>query len=190
MKISTGSLMTLVLTVLTASAVLLTLENYQRAAHHTAASAEAAETPRYILRDAQWTRLNAQGTPDYVADAKVIEYFDDHSSRLQQPVVHAFGGQQSPWRVSAPAGSTLPHSRNLALTGGVVARGHWPDGEDLQINTEHLWIDQGQQVLRTDTDLIVDSASRKLSARGLIADANGKHVQLLNDVRGLYAPRS
>ena len=190
MKFSTGSLMTLVLTVLTAAAVMLTLQNYQLAAHHNAAAAEAAEVPRYVLRDAQWTRLNAQGQPDYVADAKIIQYFDDHSARMQLPVVYSFGGQQSPWRVSAPAGSTLPHSRNLALTGGVVAQGHWPDGEELRIDTEHLWIDQGLQVLRTDAGVTVDSVSRKVRARGMIADANGKRVQLLNDVHGEYAPRS
>ncbi|HVT37068.1 MAG TPA: LPS export ABC transporter periplasmic protein LptC [Nevskiaceae bacterium] len=190
LQVSTGSLMTLVLALLTAAALMLTLQNYQRAARGAAPTPESTETPRYILRSAQWTRLDAQGQPDYVADADLIEYFDDHSARLTQPVVHAFGGGNSPWRAAAPTGSTLPHSRSLALTGGVEVLGHWPDGEDVTIHTEHLWIDQAQKVLRTDAEVTVDSASRQLQARGMSADASGKRVQLLGQVRGVYAPRS
>lgn len=185
-----GSLLTLVLVMLTAGAVLLTLQNFERAGHRSAAAESPPATPRYTLKSAEWTRLDAEGQLEFVANAQLIEYFDDQSLRLQQPEVHAFGGSGSPWRLTAPEGSTPAHSRNLLLTGPVLAMGRWPDGEELGINTEHLWLDVENKVLRTDADVTLSSATRKVLASGLIADSMGQRIELLSKVRAAYAPRS
>lgn len=182
----TSTVATLSLGLLTVGAALLTLNNYQRASQHVP-TAETRQLPRYTLRDAHWTRLDAEGAPQYVAQAQSIEYYDDESARLRQPHVSAFGGSSSPWTLQAPAGSTPANSRDLRLEGGVRVHGYWADGRELNVTTPHLWLDNQQRLLRTDAEVKLESVGRQLQARGLAADADGSRIRLLDQVRGVYS---
>lgn len=185
----TATLMVLLLSALTGISVYLTLQNYQRAARNPQLADRGAQ-PRYTLHDAQWTRLGDDGQPQYVVHAVSVAYLDDQSARLTLPVIDGFGGDGSPWHLTAPAGSTLPHSRNLVLTDNVVIDGRFRDGQPLTITTPYLWVDANERVLHTDAAVVLQSAGRNIRATGLIADADGKQVRLLNQVRGEYAPPS
>lgn len=181
----TSTVATLGLVLLTAGAALLTLQNFHKAGTRSAA-ASTQELPRYTLKNAQWTRLDGNGQPEYVAQAQALEYFDDESSRMVQPRISAFGGRTSPWRLTAPEGSTQAGSRDVLLKGEVKVHGRWQDGRELTVTTPHLWLDTTRQVLRTDARVILDSAGRKMRAKGLIADSAGQEVKLLGEVQGIY----
>lgn len=184
----TSTVATAALLLLTAAAALLTLRNFQRA---ELAAADAAQTPpRYTLTQVQWTRLNESGEPEYIANARSIDYYDDHSAHLDQPDIVAFGGKGSPWRLTAPEGRTPANSRDLLLQGNVLIQGRWSNGRELTLTTPYLWVESQQKRLRTDAEVVMQGAGRKLSATGLIADSMGERVQLLGKVRGEYAPRS
>lgn len=175
------------LALLTLGAALLTLNNFQRAGQGPA-TAETQKIPRYTLRDAHWTRLDVKGQAEYVVTARTIEYFDDKSSRLVQPHVTAFGGETSPWELTAPAGSTRANSRDLLLSGNVLMHGRWRDGREMRVTTPHLWLDSSRRIVHTDTDIALEAPGRSLRARGLVADADGETVKLLGKVHGVYTP--
>lgn len=185
----TSTVATAALLLLTAAAALLTLRNFQRAG--LPQNEDAQQTPpRYTLNQVEWTRLDQNGQPEYIAQAQSIEYFDDRSAHLIQPDVIAFGGKGSPWRMTAPEGRTPANSRNILLSGNVLVAGRWSNGRELNLTTPHLWLEPGEKRLRTDAEVMLEGAGRKLRATGLIADSMGEHVQLLGKVRGEYAPRS
>lgn len=185
----TSTLATTGLVLLTAGAALLTLNNYQKAGQPKPATQDE-RVPRYVLHDAQWTRLDKSGQPEYRAQAQTLEYYDDESSRLTLPVIHAFGGKTSPWKLTAREGSTPPHSRDLLLQPNVLITGHWQDGRELSISTPKLWLDTGHKLLHTDEPVELISVGRKLDAKGLVADSAGEQIKLLANVHGVYEPDS
>lgn len=153
-------------------------------------SAEAPiETPRYELLDAEWTRLDAQGAPEFSARADSIVWFDDQSAHLSQPEIHAFGGSGSPWRLTAPEGSMAAGSRDILLTGTVLATGQWPDGGELGFNTDRLWLDMQGRLLRTDADVSLQGPGRHVLATGMTADWQGRDLRFLSNVQARYEPR-
>jgi LPS export ABC transporter protein LptC len=148
----------------------------------------AREPPRYVVTDAQWLRLNLRGEPEFRAQAQSIEYYADDTVELRTLALDALGGWTSPWHVQAPEGTARVNDRRLLLSGDVVAQGKTIDGAQLDFTTERLWVDLLRRELRTDHDVVFQSDFRRATARGLKADFNGEHIQLLNDVQMEYAP--
>ncbi|MBI3171590.1 MAG: LPS export ABC transporter periplasmic protein LptC, partial [Hydrocarboniphaga effusa] len=124
------------------------------------------------------------------------DYYANDSVQLHGLVLDALGGWTSPWHVQAPAGSARVNERRLLLSGepgsgagqAVLATGRTVDGEPLDFTTDRLWVDFLRRELRTESDVVLESDFRSATARGLKADFNGEHIQLLNDVQMEYAP--
>lgn len=161
-----------------------------RSLRHPASPAAPAvqEPPRYAVTGAQWLRLNLRGEPEFRAQAQTIDYYADDTVRLHGLTVDALGGWTSPWHLQAPEGSARMNDRRLLLTGDVLAQGKDSDGVPLDFTTEKLWVDLLRRELRTDEAVVLKSAHRRATARGLKADFDGERIQLLNDVQMEYAP--
>lgn len=167
--------------------VLWSLQSLDRAAPLTTAVEDTR--PRYELRGVEWSRFDIQGQPELVVRADAMGWFDDQSASLVQPELHSFGGQGSPWRLTAPEGRLPAHSRTVELSGTVLATGKWPDGRELGFSTTRLWLDLSEKNLRTDADVSLEGAGRHVLATGLTADAAGQHLRLLSNVQAQYARR-
>ena len=154
-----------------------------------APAARAAEPPRYAVTGVEWLRLGSDGEPEFRARAATLDYFADESVRMSEVQLDALGGYDSPWRVAAPRGNAPPRERRLRLSGGVRASGALAN-EDVTLATPRLWVDLLRREMHTDAQVELRSDFRSATARGLRTDFDGDHVQLLNDVRVDYAPRS
>lgn len=143
---------------------------------------------RYELLNTEWTRSNEQGLPEFKAQAVAITWFDDDSAQLQQVSVERLGGESSPWQLQAPEGHMPANSRDLSLSGPVQAKGRWPDGADLNFETEQLWVETATKRLRTDKPVALQGPGRRLEAKGLSADFSGRELALLDEVRARYVP--
>jgi LPS export ABC transporter protein LptC len=152
------------------------------------AAARTEEPPRYAVGGAHWVRLGVQGEPEFRAQAEAIDYYADGSAKLRNIELDALGGYDSPWQIRAPQGEVPPRSRRLLLEGGVRASGEHASGVPVSFATEQLWVDLLRRELRTDARVELQTDFRTATARGLRADFDGEHVQLLNDVQVDYAP--
>ena len=150
--------------------------------------ARVQEPPRYAVTGAQWVRLGVQGEPEFRAHADSVDYFADGSAQLHNLELDSLGGHQSPWQLRAPLGEAPPKGRRLLLKGGVRATGEHVSGVPIAFATDTLWVDLLRHELRTDSRVELETDFRSATARGLRADFNGEHVQLLNDVQVDYAP--
>lgn len=171
---------------LVAAALLFTWQGLQ--APPAGAPAAAREPPRYAVTGAHWLRLGVQGEPEFRATAAGIDYYADGSAQLRDIGLDALGGHASPWELRAPSGEAPPRSRRLLLKGGVHAVGEHASGVPVSFDTDQLWVDLLRRELRTDSRVELQTDFRRATARGLRADFNGEHVQLLNDVQVDYAP--
>ena len=153
-----------------------------------AAAEDTADAPRYYIKNAAWTMLGPSGTPEYRMRAELAEYFDDQSARLSQLRDDDLAGEQV-WTISAPSGYAPPHQRRMLLNGPITANGQWADGQQFQLDTDHMWIDTLRRELYTDAEVLLTSALRRIQARGLRADWRGDSLQLLDQVSVRYETR-
>jgi len=162
----------------------LSLRALERNAPPAGAGPEA--TPRYELLNSEWIRTSADGSPQFIARAAQMSWYDDQSAQLRHAEVRALGGGSSPWRLTAPEGHLPAKSRDLLLSGTVLATGHWPDGSHLGFHTERMWVETVQRMLRTDADVALEGSGRSVMATGLAADFDGRNIRLLSNVRAQY----
>ena len=92
-------------------------------------AASPDKLPRYTLTQADLTRYDAAGQPSMKATAATLEYFDDESATATTLVVDVLSGPKTPWHIEAPAGNLRAGSREIELTGEVVAHTDWNDLE-------------------------------------------------------------
>lgn len=150
--------------------------------------AETEAQPRYELENAEWMRMDASGAPQFIAKAERISWYDDQSARMLQPELFSLGGKGSPWRLAAPTGRMPADSRDIFLSGSVLATGKWPDGADLTLNTDRLWVDTENKMLHTDAELSLDGPGRHVLATGMNADWTGRDLKLLSNIQARYEP--
>lgn len=154
------------------------------------AAGSAADLPRYVLRGAQWRSFDDEGDLRFEGSARLIDYYDDESARLQDFEVRVPGRPEQPWVARAPQGyAPSGGGERLQLVGGVEGWGAWPDGQPLQFSTPELWVDAAARALQTEAEVEVRSAGRNGSARGMHVDGQTQRVSLLADVEIRYVPR-
>lgn len=170
-----------------AALLFLSLRTLER--HLPAPEAATEVLPRYELVNSEWIRTGTDGTPQFIARAAQMSWFEDQSAQLKQADLYALGGSGSPWRLTAPEGRLPPKSRDLLLSGTVLATGHWPDGSRLGFHTDHLWVNTAEHRLHTDAEVSLEGTGRNVTAAGLSANFSGSEIQLLGKVRAQYDAR-
>ena len=169
-------------------AIMLTLRGFEPAGE--APLPEEAERPRYELKDAQWTRLDAQGQVAFRGSAAWIGYFDDRSAQMREVRFDQLGGANGPWTITSPMGLVPPKEQRIALTAPVHVAGKLPGAGDVTMDTKSLWIDTVARDIHTDETVHLEGPNRRARADGMRADWAGTRVQLQRNVRIEYAPRS
>lgn len=165
--------------------LLFTLNQIDDIALEPAASDD--KLPRYTLTGAELTRYDADGQPAMKATAATLEYFDDESATATTLVVDVLSGARTPWHIDAPAGNLPAGSREIELTGNVVANGQWPDnGEALVLRAPTMTVNPDAHVLHTAAAVAVDSRTRKGTAVGLNANWDKQDLRLLDNVKMRY----
>lgn len=165
--------------------LLFTLNRIDDIALEPAASDD--KLPRYTLSGAELTRYDAAGRPAMKATAATLEYFDDESATATTLAVDVLSGPKTPWHIEAPAGALRAGSREIELSGNVVANGQWPDnGEALVLRAPSMIVNPDTHVLRTATAVDVDSRTRKGTATGMNANWEKQDLRLLDNVKMRY----
>jgi LPS export ABC transporter protein LptC len=77
----------------------------------------------------------------------------------------------------------------VQLDGDVHVAGTLPGtDEPVEITSEHLAFDTGEQVVTTQAPVTIVMSGRELEARGLIASLKERHVHLESAVHGAFLP--
>ena len=96
-------------------------------------------------------------------------------------------GTRTPWHIDAPAGNLRAGSREIELTGEVVANGQWPDnGEALVLRSPSMTVNPDTHVLHTAAAVDVASRTRKGTAVGMNANWEKQDLRLLDNVKMRY----
>jgi LPS export ABC transporter protein LptC len=166
-------------------AVLYTLQRADQA--ETITETAATALPRYIVRNAQLTRYDTDGSATLHAAASSIEYFDDDSSQAHDLQAELLSDGEATWHLSSPTGTMPPREHRILLGGPVLASGEWPDnGAPLSVDTTQVWVDPDSHQFETREPLTINGEARHGSAVGMRVNWDERRLQLLHNVKMTY----
>jgi len=135
--------------------------------------------------------LDEQGRPQYQLQAThMAHYADDDHSEFTQPEFTAFRPDGQRWTAVAETGRTKNGSEQVFLDGTVTIQ-RYPDmtsPANLQIHTRDVRVRPADDYAETDQTATIVQNNDTLKTVGLQVYFREGRVQLLSQVRGVYAP--
>jgi LPS export ABC transporter protein LptC len=155
-----------------------------------AAAGQPLHDPGYSALQARLVQTGTDGLPVYTLDAAQIQQQPDRGLvELQQVRLGFRDASGNQWTARAARGELTQGSSVVQLDGDVHVAGTLPGtDEPVEITSEHLAFDTGEQVVTTQAPVTIVMSGRELEARGLIASLKERHVHLESAVHGAFLP--
>jgi lipopolysaccharide export system protein LptC len=135
--------------------------------------------------------LNAKGQLQYQLQATYMaHYADDNHSEITQPHFTAYRPDGQRWTVVADSGQALNGSQQIMLNGAVTLKRQATDAApvNLEIRTRDVTIRPADDYAETTQHTTIIREEGTLEGTGLQVHFREGRVQLLSQVRGIYAP--
>lgn len=158
--------------------------------------------PDYIMYDTVSTVLDESGEPKHRLQTTHLTHFpEDNRTELQDARLTLHQQDGSLWSVKANRGTLFQETEQIYLTGDVVIERPNTDtlpAPDMQkptseagikIETDRLHIDPNLQTAQTEAPVVIRNREARVNAVGMKANLQTKSVELLANVRGIYAPQ-
>jgi len=183
-------LLILLALVLAGVAIWLTLAPRQAAPVTARASEPAGPDQGYSATDASVVETGADGLPLYTLQARQVRQDPDDGIVNLSTVHMSFrdpaGGQ---WQARADDAVVRQDSAQIDLHGSIDVAGRFAHGsEPLHLLTDTLQVDTHTDMLRTASQITLDSSGKLLYARGMQADLKNHRVKLESQVHGQFTP--
>lgn len=154
----------------------------------------APEPPQrsdYILRDYELTSLDSEGLESFTVVGPYLQRdVGGRSLSLVQPRFSFPDSDAGRWQARSDSAWVSPGADEVHLLDQVRMVGPpSPTGLQTRFETERLTVLPDAEQARTDDLVTITQGDSILSGTGLRADMKAKRFQLLNDVKGRYAPR-
>jgi lipopolysaccharide export system protein LptC len=149
-----------------------------------------AQRSDYVLRDFELTALGDDGLEAFTVTAPYLERDPaGESLTLEQPRF-GFPGSDGRWNARADRAWVSPGAEEVRLLGGVNLVGP-PEASGLRTRfaSPSLSVFPDAQRASTDERVTITQGESRFAGTGLRVDMAAKRFQLLNDVKGHYAPR-
>lgn len=146
--------------------------------------------PHYInlfIRDFTITAMTENGQPGYTLKAKRLEQYNDSEyAVIDEPVIELKKGDEQ-WQISATTGEIDDANQRLFLYGNVVLQ-QQNKPQPIRLETEQLEIDTRQQIASSVHTVTIIQQQFHLQSEGMLLNNASGQLELLNSVRGSYAP--
>ena len=178
-----------IVTILTALAVVAYLALDDKQTGPTSNAQQAIEQePDYIIKGLKAQNYNEFGQLERQIDAISARHYPiDDSTKLIKPSVILRQGKEPQWEVKAQQGNLL-QGQMLNLDGQVQILPLQKSGGQFSLKTEHLSVDLKQQMADTDTQVLIESPSTELTAKGMNLDLVKQQAKFKSQVRGIHDP--
>lgn len=146
----------------------------------------ASQAPDYTVSDAEVTRFDAQGAPQYMLDAAAIAHQQvSGTSTLTRIRLDYYDTAGATWRLTAQQGRLAADGEELMLAGNVHAR-QLVQNDPLQFAAPEVEVGLENRTVKSSARVQLWQASYRLEGTGLEADLRSGIVKLLSDVTGRY----
>ncbi len=143
--------------------------------------------PDYFMEDFSITRLNDQGQPETILQAKkMLHYADDDSAELQQPLLK-INREQTNVTLRAERAVFFKQQNILHLYDNVIIhRAASTTQSELSIYTDYLKINTQTNIAETDKAAKIKTPEAEINSMGLIFDNLHGTLKLQSKVKGIY----
>ena len=152
---------------------------------------EPPQRSDYILRDYELTSLDSEGNESFTVVGPYLQRdIGGKSLSLVQPRFSFPDSDEGRWQARSDSAWVSPGADEVHLLDRVRMVGPpSPAGLRTRFETDRLTVLPDLEQARTDERVTVTQGDSILAGTGLRADMKAKRFQLLNDVKGRYAPR-
>lgn len=153
----------------------------------------APDSPQSFMEGIRVRAMSEEGYPRYeMHAARMAYYVGDKRTEVEQPFVIAFQPTGQIWTARAESGTALDGDAQVLLHGEVVIRQPEDPGQPegpaaLEIRTRDLKVFPREEQARTDQFTTIVRPEGRVEAVGMNAYFPQERVQLLSQVRGVYA---
>ena len=152
--------------------------------------AEPAQRSDYILRDFELTALGKDGLEAFTVTAPHLERDPAGKSLTLQQPRFGFPSREGRWNARADSAWVSPGAEEVRLIDGVSLVGPAErSGLRTRFNTPLLSVFPDTGRASTDERVNITQGESRYAGTGLRVEMDTKRFQLLNDVKGHYAPR-
>lgn len=146
--------------------------------------------PDAIVENFSATKMNMQGTPEFILAADRMQHYpDDDSTTLDQPHITMLSADDPTIHATALRGTIYKNGDELALIDNVVlTRDASPPQSELKLRTEYLHFVPDQHLADTDRAVTIADARSTVNATGLQLNSQTRILKLLSQVRSVYVP--
>jgi len=152
---------------------------------------QTRDVPDSFMENFTTQVLDEQGRPQYQLRAThVAHYADDDRSEFTQPEFTAFRTDDQRWTAVAETGRAENGGEQVFLDGAVIIQ-RYPDvalPADLQIRTRDVRVRPADDYAETDQAATIVQGENTVKTIGLQVYFREGQMQLLSQVRGVYAP--
>ncbi|OGS78651.1 MAG: LPS export ABC transporter periplasmic protein LptC [Gallionellales bacterium GWA2_55_18] len=146
--------------------------------------------PDAIMENFSAVKMNQQGTPRFIINAKkMLHYPDDDSTELDAPHLTSLSVERPSIHISAQRGVVSSQGDEVFLYNNVkMVREADVNREQLTLLTEYLHAIPDRDLANTDHPVTITDAHNTTHAIGLEMDNKARTLKLLAQVRSEHAP--
>lgn len=142
----------------------------------------SAQEYDYFMTDVDSIHYTAAGRADYRFRASRVTHFPNPEfSLVDAPRFVLFRADASAWRVNADIGrvevDAATNEERLILSENVIIDGMTAQGRPVHITTDSITVYPGNKILRTDSEVRLESEGFISTSRGLFADLNSNQIR-------------
>lgn len=147
-------------------------------------------TPDAIMENFSAVKMNEQGAPHFIMNAKkMLHYADDDSTVLEVPRITTLSAGRPAVHTVAKRGIVSGKGDEVFLHEDVeVLREASAEQSELTLQTEYLHVIPDIDLAKTDRAVTLVDAHNTIHATGLIMDNKARTLKLLSNVRSVHVP--
>lgn len=148
--------------------------------------------PDYFVEKFNYVKMELNGQPRYdISGAKMVHFPITDSFEVELPVITTLDPANPPMTLRSQRAVIEDDNSKIHMYGDVNAnRAATAKSENLHLKSEYLLLLPDDDVIKTDKPVEITMGTSVMTGTGMIANNATKELQLLNNVRGLYQPRT
>jgi LPS export ABC transporter protein LptC len=177
-----------IVTIITALVVAAYLSNDENQDSKRVAKGAIEAEPDYLIQGLSLSKYGNKGLLSQQIDSdKATHYPHDNSVSFEQPRIILRQGSTPQWGITSKEGRLIKDEM-LILNGNVQIVPLQQESGAFSLSTEALNINLTKQVADTDSRVIIESDTTKLTAVGMNMNMDTQITQFKSNVRGLHDP--
>lgn len=145
-----------------------------------------SSTPDYFITQVNSKEFDETGMlVEALKATQALHYIQQAKTLLKKPLVNRYSISGS-WNAKSNEGVIDDGSRDILLTGDVVAVKHYPESPDVILNADNVHYLDSNQSLTSYGNAKLYSTQGETTAKRIISYINSEEVVMTGSVRGQY----